>query len=338
MSDPQTPEEEYERLLAAAWALFVRGDQERLSGIERLLTQANAEIGAVIFEAAGADGQVSLESMGRIRARLDAALGAFRAGYQAALDRLLEASAREAYVARMTALDAYVGPAAARFQMRLNETTREVVEAMRTRSQGGLRFSERIWRLDRGTRLLLEQEIMGSITAGRSAADMARRVSQYLLPGQELPRGDVPSAVYSGQPRDVSYNAYRLARTEINQTYHAASGAHDQEMARGGLALGTRWKLSSEHARRMLAATQGRTSRDICDEWAARMPGSAVLKGQPSVSAAEEQRLLAQLTKYGINAAGVYVAGKAPVDHPNGLCTQQTVLKPHEALVAEGII
>lgn len=179
---------------------------------------------------------------------------------------------------------------------------------------------------------------MSSITAGRSAADMARRVSQYLLPGRELPRGDVPSAVYSNQPRLVSYNAYCLARTEINQTYHAASQAHDQEMAQGGLALGTRWKLSDEHAARVLKATQGKTAQDICDEWAARVPGSAMLKGQPAVDGADEQRLLAQLRHYGLAPQGVYVAGKAPTDHPNGLCTQQTVLKPHEALVAEGII
>jgi hypothetical protein len=338
MPSPRTPEEEYDWILGTAWETFVRGDARRMTSLARLLERANGAISAAILNAADEAGNVPLERMEQLRARIAAAMGAFRTAYQNALDTQIQSAAREATAARLAALDAYAGPAAVRLEARLNETTPAVLEAMRARTLNGLNLSERIWRLDRGSRLLLQQEILNTIQAGRGAAEMARRVSQYLLPGQELPRGNVPSAVYSGQPLSVSYNAYRLARTEINQTYHAAQQAHDDTMVGAGLALGTRWKLSSEHGARMLKATQGKTARDICDQWAARLPGGEVLKGQPTPSAAAEQQLLAQLTKYGLAPQGVYVAGKAPTDHPNGLCTEQTVLKPREALMAEGII
>jgi len=225
-------------------------------------------------------------------------------------------------------LDAY-GGVKVRFLIQLDEVSQRVSDIAHKRTFNGLSLSDRIWRLDIATRNYLERDILNSIMEGRSAATMARRIGKYLLPGRELPK-KVPSSVYSGQPADVSYNAYRLARTEINQTWHETRRQIDIELAEKGIALGSRWVLSPNHKARMLSSTNGKTDRDICDDWAERLPGSEILKGQPKVSNAMELKLLKKLEEYGIDPHGVYLPGQTPLDHPNGLCTTATVLVPRE--------
>ena len=82
-----------------------------------------------------------------------------------------------------------------------------------------------------------------------------------------------------------------------------------------------------------LAATDGKSGRDICDDWAERLPGSPILKGQPDAGNAAELAMLAKLEQYGIDAHGVYLPGRTPVDHPNGLCIVQSVLVPREEIL-----
>lgn len=333
-----TAEERYERLLNNAWWRFQRGDVMQMRSIHRLLERAADQLSAAINRQAAPDGSLSVTDMEAIKVQIDRAMTEFRNGYEYEVDRALGLTLDTAIRTQTEALDVYLGEEGTRlsleFQAHLNSQQQELFDEAHERAMGGLRLSDRIWRLDMATRATLERDVLNSILQGRSAATLARRAERYLLPERVLPK-DVPSSVYSGQPSDVSYNAWRMARTEINQTWHQVRDRADDDLGGMGIALGTRWVLSKAHATRMRAATKGRTSRDICDEWAERMPGTAILDGQPYVHPATERRMLERLEEYNIDPHGVYVPGKAPIDHPNGLCTTHTVLTPREVLMAQ---
>lgn len=81
----------------------------------------------------------------------------------------------------------------------------------------GYRLSDRIWRVDQRTRDKLDGLMIDAIAEGRSARDIARRVEQYLTPGREKIRTNRPYG------SDASYDAMRLARTEIARAANNAA-------------------------------------------------------------------------------------------------------------------
>ena len=109
-----------------------------------------------------------------------------------------------------------------------------------------MNLSGRIWRLDREARDGINQVLMNGISAGDSAWNIAKRLEEFLGAGQDCPRwtstrlyGRSKSDIAAGDPtgllsgdacagQGVSYNALRLARTEI-QKMHAL--ATDRVMA-----------------------------------------------------------------------------------------------------------
>lgn len=337
------PEARFYLLLAQAYRAFTLADRRRLEIIDRILGSVNDEIRALLWMTAGPDGTISPQQMEYIRIRLSQIATRLEREYGAALEALIREAVSNANADKLRALrEGYLFGAGSwpwferligGWQMRLDYVSDAVVQAALTRSFHGLKLSDRIWRMSQGMRYIVEQEVLRGILANESAADIARRVERYLLPGRELPRGEVPSAPFSNQPRDVAYNAYRLARTEITQTYHDAHRRGDEELHRRGLVLGTRVVLSRDHARRILRSTNSRTARDICDDWAERIPGSQPVKYQPPVSKKAELKLLKQLQEYKIDPRGVYLPGGDPVEHPNGLCARVSVLIPREALL-----
>ncbi|MAU11121.1 MAG: hypothetical protein CL607_14980 [Anaerolineaceae bacterium] len=74
----------------------------------------------------------------------------------------------------------------------------------------GYRLSDRIWRVDQRTRQQLDAMLMDGISQGLSAVDIARLSTRYLIPGREKVRTNKPYG------SDMSYDAMRLARTEIS--------------------------------------------------------------------------------------------------------------------------
>jgi len=328
-----TAEERYERALAQAWRKF--GAQRLRPPVElrSFLERANDRIVAGLLSASDSEGNLRTEQMDEIRSLLQEAMSEFRGDYQMWLYGLIYATAGDALNAQNEAMGQYLDMPPVALSAQVPPTMAiDVTEAIKRRVMGGLKLSDRIWRLDWGTRSLLERDIINGISEGMRASALARRVTKYLLPGRELPKG-VPSSAYSNQPRDVSYNAYRLARTEINQTWHEVRRQSDTDLAKRGITIGTRWVLSPNHTERMLSSTKGRRDRDICDDWAARRPGDAALKGQPQASTGAESRMLRLLEHYDMDPKGVFLPGKAPIDHPNGLCTTASVLTPREVIM-----
>lgn len=116
-----------------------------------------------------------------------------------------------------------------------------VSAAYRRTYTDGLTLSNRIWQLDRYGREGLNLAINQAIARGDGAWELAQAVEQFLRPGRNCPRwarerlssltkadiaGGDRTGLYSGDDcngQGVSYNALRLARTEIQAIMHMAT-------------------------------------------------------------------------------------------------------------------
>lgn len=81
----------------------------------------------------------------------------------------------------------------------------------------GYRLSDRIWRIDQATRDKLDALLIDAIAEGKGAEEIARLVEQFLIPGREKVRTNKPYG------SDASYDAMRLARTEIARAANQAA-------------------------------------------------------------------------------------------------------------------
>ncbi len=133
-----------------------------------------------------------------------------------------------------------------------------------------LNLSGRIWRIDRETRGGINMVILNGIQRGASAWDLARELEQFLGAGQNCPRwtstrlyGKTKKQIAGGDlggllsdddcdGSGVSYNALRLARTEIQKIHSLAT---DRMMAQQPWVQEEQVHLSAAHP-----------EEDICDE------------------------------------------------------------------------
>jgi len=111
----------------------------------------------------------------------------------------------------------------------------------------GYRLSDRVWNSAGMTRRHLDLYLDTAIREGRGALQMSRELERFLVPGRTL----TTNKPYS---TNASYDAMRLARTEISQ---ASQRAHIASAAMNPFVAGMKWNLSASHPR-----------YDICDELA----------------------------------------------------------------------
>jgi len=112
----------------------------------------------------------------------------------------------------------------------------------------GYRLSDRIWRTAGETRRKVDAMLEDGIARGRGSLKLSRDLERFLLPGRQLKRTKTPYGT------DASYDAMRLARTEISR---AAAQAHETAARANPFVVGLRWKLSPQHP-----------CCDICDTYA----------------------------------------------------------------------
>jgi len=112
----------------------------------------------------------------------------------------------------------------------------------------GYRLSDRIWNTSTATRNRIDRMVTEAIRTGRPSTDLARELEQFLIPGRARIRTRRPYG------QDASFDAMRLARTEIGRAYadmqRAAATANPY-------VTGMDWALSASHPR-----------IDICDDLA----------------------------------------------------------------------
>jgi len=120
----------------------------------------------------------------------------------------------------------------------------------------GYTLSERIWNTAGDTRRRLDAMLEDGIRRGRGvlnletggATGLARDLEQFLIPGRSLKRTRAPYGV------DASFDAMRLARTEITRAHGQATQV---AAAMNPFVEGIKWNLSGSHSR-----------PDICDDYA----------------------------------------------------------------------
>jgi len=112
----------------------------------------------------------------------------------------------------------------------------------------GYTLSDRIWSTAGTTRRKVDAMLEDGIRKGRASRDMAKDLERFLAPGRQLVRTKAPYGT------DASYDAMRLARTEISR---AAAQAHETAARANPFVEKLRWKLSPQHPR-----------TDICDNYA----------------------------------------------------------------------
>jgi hypothetical protein len=102
----------------------------------------------------------------------------------------------------------------------------------------GYQLSDRIWRTAGVTRRKVDAFLEDGIAQGRGALSLSRDLERFLLPNRQLRRTKTPYGT------DASYDAMRLARTEISR---AASQAHEVAARANPFVEKLRWKLSPQH-------------------------------------------------------------------------------------------
>jgi hypothetical protein len=134
----------------------------------------------------------------------------------------------------------------------------------------GINLSDRIWRIEREAREGINTVILNGIQSGDSAWNIAKQLEQFVGANADCPRwtstrlygrtkSDIAAGDTTGLLRGtecdgsgVSYNALRLARTEIQKIHSLAT---DQMMAIQPWVLEEQIHLSAAHP-----------EEDICDE------------------------------------------------------------------------
>lgn len=138
----------------------------------------------------------------------------------------------------------------------------QAVEACWARTKKGLYLSDRIWQQGEKLRVNMSNIIQESVAMGQDVVTTARMLQQYVRKGKKTIAAQYPNMMkrMAGRvPGDLSYEALRLARTEMTAAFGEGTIAAAQVSPSY---LGMKWILSNSHP---LA--------DICDELAAHDEG-----------------------------------------------------------------
>lgn len=99
---------------------------------------------------------------------------------------------------------------------------RQWVPPHRWTDERGYRLSDRIWRADMETRRKIDELLARGIRTGQASLNLSAALEAYLLPGRSGIRTLKPyGARY--QPGGASFDAMRLARTEISHAFNESA-------------------------------------------------------------------------------------------------------------------
>jgi len=133
---------------------------------------------------------------------------------------------------------------------------RAVLAMLARTRQDGLKISDRVWRTSERARNSIRIIVEDAVARGQDARTTAKQVQKYLQPGVWTAH-KAETRKRLGVHKDVSYEAMRLARTEMNNAFHEGMVAANQHSP--GY-RGIYWRLS-------LGRVMPRP--DVCDDMAA---------------------------------------------------------------------
>ena len=179
------------------------------------------------------------------------------------------------------------------------DVNRAAVEALWARTHKGLLVSDRIWNNSESARDAMRTVLQTGVAMGRDAVSVARDLQQYVRQGRSSLAEDYPNMMArmgTRVPKDISYEALRLVRTEYTRAF--TEGVYARGRANPAYE-GIQWLLSDAHP-----------VPDVCDD-------------------------MAEADLYDMGA-GVYPKGEEPVNpHPNCLCFPIPVLMDMDKFVEE---
>ena len=124
---------------------------------------------------------------------------------------------------------------------------RQAVEACWARTKKGLFLSDRIWQQGENFRNTMRDLVQEAVATGQDAIKTARMLQQYIRQGAQTLARDYPNMMErmgNRVPKDICYEALRLARTEMT----AAFGEGTVAAARVSPSyIGMKWVLSHSH-------------------------------------------------------------------------------------------
>lgn len=241
----------------------VQLDADSLDALQKMYREAAADIEMRIAAYSGADGNIPLYQLQNLLKEINARLDVLARARNALLDHSLTSST---ILGTNPLTDAMAAPGISTLGM-ISTTTalqinRTALQFVRNHiGEDGLQLSDRIWRLDRQARDLLNNAVESAVIRGQGAAEAARELLQKgqavtaeladkmgEANAQTIGKDAGELLTGTGSPMD---NAMRVMRTEINR-------AHGTSYADAALihpdAAGLRYKLSPKHPR-----------PDICD-------------------------------------------------------------------------
>ncbi|MHB8928937.1 MAG: hypothetical protein ACYC9Q_15065 [Bacillota bacterium] len=162
----------------------------------------------------------------------------------------------------------------------------EVSQVMRreifaARARDGKNLSARIWDFSQTTQEQILGVVNSGVVQGKSAANLAKELRQYLLdPFQG--KSIVTPSEYAKGVSSVHTNTLRLARTETQMAYHQL---HVNQSLTAPYVLGIRWNLSASHPK-----------EDVCDGLAAGGPNGGGVYPKDEVPEVPHPNCLCYLT------------------------------------------
>jgi len=120
---------------------------------------------------------------------------------------------------------------------------RAIMLVLARAGKDGLKLSGRVWRVGEHWRNAITRIVEDGVARGLDSRKIAREVQKYLQPGVWTPH-KFETRRRLGVPKDVSYEAMRLARTEMNNAFHEASIMANRAAPSY---RGVYWRLSKSH-------------------------------------------------------------------------------------------
>lgn len=330
-------QQEFDILLRRLFAAHLSGEPQRFKRVSNELFHYASEIGRALSSERMNTGRdsASAKKLETLFGKIDRATDIFRSGMYRLLINDIENVAEKT---TQQIADEWVDKWDRHSVKAVVGLSPRIVAAMKERLLGPrqIPLSGRVWQLGR----VVDQDIRDIITNAvlingsfPSARKLAKLVEDYVNPATTLKEKDIAELFGDDwranpiarklQSRGPAWQAMRLARTEVNHTFHTAVDMTAETLPS---VIGVRVVLSETHSHRV-------PHGDVCDLWAKWQPGSGALPpGVPPFSVPEFADKLGRYLAANVSRQGIYPPGHVPLEHPNGLCSRQMVVPEPEAL------
>ncbi len=249
--------EEYVEYLLRARRLFKQGQAATLKDVYKVYSRTATGIHSDVSKLT--PGTLRHSHLTALQTKLDQRAAQLNKSILSAVYRgiwVACSAGSQGTVAVTTQMTEGVFPAAKVEKLFAGINERAILAMLARTRQDGLKLSDRVWRTSESVRTSIGIIVEDAVARGQDSRTTAKQVQQYLKPGV-FKSHKLETRRRLGVSTDVSYQAMRLARTEMNNAFHEGTIAVNQHSP--GY-RGVYWRLSGAHV-----------EPDICTDMAADM-------------------------------------------------------------------